>query len=104
MEKLKNSVEKLKEIELADSNKKFSPIFHTTHEGYAIIKEEIEEAQEECKYINHELNCIWDYVKRNKIENALAHMKNVKEYAINLSAESVQVAAMAQKFIDSFEK
>jgi len=104
MEELKLEVEMLAVTELERANEKFDSEFHSTHEAYAVLKEEIEEAQEECKYINHELNCIWDYVKRNKIENALAHMKNVKEYAINLSAESVQVAAMAQKFIDSFEK
>jgi len=103
MEELKTLVSLLVETELVNANKKFCPIFHSEHEGYAIIKEEIEEAQEECKYINHELNCIWDYVKRNKTENALAHMKNMKKYAINLSAESIQIGAMCEKFINSFE-
>ena len=104
MEKLKNSVEKLMEIEVVDSNKKFCPIFHTTHEGYAIIKEEVEEAEYEIEFINIYLNNLWSEVKGNNIAPAVKKAEFLKRKAINLSAESIQVSAMCQKFIDSFEK
>ena len=104
MKELKKQVEILTNEELERANKKFMSKFNSTHEAYAVLKEEVEEAQEEFEYMNHELNCIWDYVKRNKTENALAHMKNMKKYAINMAAEAVQVGAMCEKFIDSFEK
>ena len=104
MEELKLEGEMLAVTELERANEKFDSEFHSTHEAYSVLKEEVEEAQEEFEYMNHELNCIWDYVKRNKTENALAHMKNMKKYAINMAAEAVQVGAMCEKFIDSFEK
>ena len=105
MEKLKNSVEKLMEIEVVDSNKKFFPIFHSEHEGNAILKEEVEEVADELEEIQDQLKYMWDGIKRNNSTIYTTEIaKRMKTYAINLSAESIQVAAMCQKFIDSFEK
>ena len=105
MEKLKNSVEKLMEIEVVDSNKKFCPIFHSEHEAYSILKEEVEEAADELEEVQDQLNYMWDGIKRNNSTVYTTEIaKRMKTYAINLSAESIQVAAMCQKFIDSFKK
>lgn len=57
--------------EYESASKKF-PAFHSTHEGYAVIKEELDE--------------LWDAIKQNQ---------NNKE----LVGESVQVAAMALRFL-----
>jgi len=80
------------------------PFFNSTHEGYAVIKEEIEETEEELKFVNIQLNIVWAYIKGNRNENVRVHMKSLKTSAINLAAEAIQVAAMAQKFIDSFKE
>ena len=56
--------------ELNEATKKFGS-FHNTHEGYAVLKEEIDE--------------LWDEVKANNTENACK--------------EAIQVAAMAIRFI-----
>ena len=80
------------------------PLFNSTHEGYAVIKEEVEESTDELKYINEELNSIWHHTKNNRQDMALNHMKSLRADAINMAAESIQVAAMAQKFIDSFKE
>ena len=56
--------------ELTSARRKF-PAFHSGHEGYAVIREELDE--------------LWDAVKRDDI----AHARR----------EAVQVAAMALRFI-----
>jgi len=86
------------EEELINANRKF-PKFRSTHEGYAIIKEEVEEAADEMESIDSWLEQGWRYIKAN--QNAIDEIVAMKQHAINLAAESIQVAAMCQKFIDS---
>ena len=101
MQELKNSVKLLVEEELISANKKF-PMFQSPHEGYAVIKEEIEEAEQELIDVTAILKRIWYFIKRD--ENVNKDMFLLKEYAIKLAAESIQVAAMAQKFLESSNK
>lgn len=80
------------------------PLFNSTHEGYAVIKEEVEETQGELRLVNLFTNEMWHCVKSNNEIGVVENAKNLKQYAIALAAESIQVAAMAQKFIDSFKE
>jgi len=105
MEELKTLVSLLVETELVNANKKFCPIFHSEHEAYSILKEEVEEAADELEEVQDQLKYMWDGIKRNNSTVYTTEIaKRMKTYAINLSAESIQVAAMCEKFIDSFEK
>ena len=103
MQNLINNINPLVDKELKEANVQF-PMFNSAHEGYAIIKEEVEEAEVELERVNDELNYAWLFVKSNDNESVLMNIKDLKEKAILLAAESIQVAAMAQKFIDSSEK
>jgi len=102
MEELKLEVEILSIEELERANKEFQPKFNSTHEAYAVLKEEVEEAEAELKNVKMMLEDCWFDIKRNTTPNR--NIIAIKNCAINLSAEAIQVAAMAQKFIDSFEK
>lgn len=62
--------------ELNDAMKKF-PLFNSSHEGYAVIKEEVDE--------------LWDEIKNNK------HPMS----EVNQKKEAIQVAAMGIKFLMS---
>jgi hypothetical protein len=101
VKELKEQVLKLSEEEARRSMLKH-PLFNSTHEGYAVIKEEIEEAEQELNDVNAQLQRSWYFIKHN--EDADKDMLRLKEYAVNLAAEAIQVAAMAQKFIDSAEE
>ena len=71
----KEAIELVKiELELANS---YFPLFNSSHEGYAVIKEELDE--------------LWDEIKNNKSPESKTRQKN----------EAVQVAAMAIKFLIS---
>ncbi len=60
--------------ELDSATKKFGP-FHSTHEGYGVIKEEFDE--------------LWDEIKKKKNKRSKKQMVN----------EAKQVAAMAIRFM-----
>ena len=78
------------------------PLFNSTHEGYAVIKEEIEEAEAEMSELEENTLGAWHFVKHNN-KNVLINIIAMKGDAIRLAAESIQVAAMCQKFIESFK-
>lgn len=98
MNAVKQDVEKLVQKEPKSANQRF-PMFRSDHEGYAVIKEEIEESEQALENTKVYLNLLWIGVKGN-----LVHERNIqylKRYAEELACEAIQVAAMSQKFIDS---
>ena len=101
--------ELLKEVELSVKSEleranKVHPLFNSPHEAYAVIKEEEEEAEHEWDLMKDNISWFWAYVKHDDSEaDMLDCLKQTKEDAMNLAAEAIQVAAMAQKAIDSIE-
>lgn len=102
MSEMKAAVEKLAEKEFESANQKF-PMFHSEHEGYAVIREEIEEAQEYMADTKSCLGGIWAGIRGGYYDADLYKKAalDLKVSAIGLAIEAIQVAAMAQKFIDS---
>ena len=99
MNAVKEDVEKLVQKELESANQRF-PMFRSDHEGAAVIVEEIEEAKEEMELLERQFDVLWENVK---LERGLLKPISEAMYscAIRLAIEAIQVAAMAQKFIDS---
>jgi hypothetical protein len=78
MDKIKEHLQAI-EVEMRKARVKYRP-FNSTHEGYAVIKEELDE--------------LWELVKKNK------------GYKINdprMIKECVQIAAMALAFVVDLE-
>ena len=99
MNSVKQDVEKLVQEELESANQKF-PMFRSDHEGAAVIVEEVEEAKEEIEEIEDNFHNLWSLVKDNDIRSS-TYAGWVFTSSIRLACEAIQVAAMAQKFIDS---
>lgn len=100
MKELKEAVEKLVSEELERANKKF-PMFHSVHEGYAVLKEEIEETENEVDELKMRLDYLWNNIRLDLIGDM--HADKIYNLSINAAAEAIQVAAMAQKYKDSFK-
>lgn len=101
--KIRPAVEKLAEMEKRDANRKF-PLFHSLHEGYAVLLEEVEEARESLNLAEGSLSTLWAHIRDNNAGCALEFAGRIREHALDLATEAVQAAAMAQKFIDSAKK
>lgn len=86
------------------ANKEHPPRFNSPHEGYAVILEEYEECNEEQRYFKAALDSLWIAVRSDRDKDVLERILNtMKERAINLVMEAIQVAAMTQKMIDTVE-
>ena len=97
MNAIENQVRELVAVELAAANERF-PQFHSQHEGYAVIREELEETEEKVEMSKKYLKFLWDSIRMNgKTKWAVEYMK---ELSINAVCEAIQVAAMCQKFLE----
>lgn len=98
---LTEKVEELTRDELKRANKEF-PMFHSRHEGWGVISEEIFEVEEEFEHVDLNASTLKVFIFRDfDSENLCREASNLKEHAIYAAAELIQVAAMCQKMIDS---
>lgn len=84
-----------KELKKANEN---NPQFHSAHEGYAVLLEEVEEAKEALDDLDCYTGCIWDCVKNGGCLRD--DLEWTKKYASSLVREAIQVGAMCDKFLD----
>lgn len=87
--------------ELIEANAE-NPMFHSEHEAYAVIKEELEEAEYEMEKAKEHLERMWILVKRDS--NCLEQVDMLKGRIISLIQEAIQVAAMCDKTFASTRK
>lgn len=87
--------------ELEAANQKF-PLFNSTHEAFAVILEEAEEAKEEAGNLDILMNNFWIGVKENHDPEVLhEELTGIYKTALDLAVEAIQTAAMARKGIIS---
>lgn len=96
MKRLMKSVNELVSQELKMANTNF-PQFNSKHEGYAVLLEEVEEAECEMEAVKSAIDLLWFAIKSD-MENM--PVRDVRTCAVSLACEAIQVAAMCDKFID----
>lgn len=100
MNELRTEVEAAAQAELNRANEKF-PLFNSSHEGYAVVLEELEEAKEAMENVESSLAVLWDGVKGKKIACFLVEDTKpmaIYRQAVDAACEMVQVAAMLLKY------
>ena len=97
MNAAENQVRELVKVELAAANKQF-PQFHSAHEGYAVIQEEVDELKEDMDRINGRITSLRARVRFNNSCEEL--VSRIYDDAINAACEAIQVAAMCKKFLE----
>lgn len=97
---IKDMAEEMARKELKLANEQY-PYFASNHEGWAVIIEEYFEAVTELKECKEMVTAIQACVFEDKEQEACAYALRLKQYATFLACEGIQLAAMAQKFIDS---
>jgi hypothetical protein len=88
--------------ELKRANEKF-PLFHSPHESYGVIAEEMREMSDDNKELIRLFMTYFDNVCANENQYQKTNLVSLREIAIHMAAETCQVAAMAQKALDSME-
>lgn len=88
--------------ELAAANVVHS-LFHSPHEGYAVLLEEVEEVKDELRCVEDNLTRLWGCVRADAFNSVPGWARYLENAAMQLAAEAIQVAAMARKMQDSLK-
>ena len=94
-----NLIEGAISSELENAVKVYGKEYHSLHEGYAVLKEELEEADNNLKEaleINKEL---WEDVKADNDTEVKSDARRIAFYAYYLAMEAVQVVAVCKKIM-----
>lgn len=95
MKELKEAVRALMDEEYERAAERFGEEFNSPHEAYAVLKEEVEEAQSEMRCILGQMEAYWIRIKENMITDG--SLEVIEERALNAACELIQVAAIAYK-------
>ena len=95
-EKAAESIEQAVAYELQNIVKKYEATYASEHEGYAVLLEEVQEAEEYLEYINRCMKELWKAIRINFVTEEI--LKGVKAGAIGLAREAVQIAAVCERF------
>lgn len=104
-EKIENKVNELVELELERAKEKHGEKFNSKMEAYGVLKEEIEEAQEDIEYIFANLDVFWEAIRGKTTEtNMLKNINKIEYISKLLVQEAAQISAMALKYKKTFEE
>lgn len=104
--KTRNLITEAISAETESAKKNWGSTYHSKHEAWAVLREEVEEAEFETEYVKTLLQKAWDYIRHDEFtaEGHKQVVQSIKDHALSLALEAVQVAAVAQKYIDTLEE
>lgn len=79
-------------------------VFHSAHEGYAVLLEEVEEAQEEMESLREDMKALWGKIREDAEDEAAEIAAEIYADTIRGAAELMQVGAVCLRFITSYGK
>lgn len=82
-------------FEFAQATETHGMKFHSMHEGWAVLKEEVEEAQGEFNLLNYYLGGMWISVKQN--EEVITKADFIQKVSIKAMMELAQIWAVCEK-------
>lgn len=88
--------------ELQNIVKKYGDVYHSEHEAYAVLKEEVEEACDAVNELDQKLSDIWLCITNNVVISETL-MFEATEQAKGLAEEAVQCAAVLERFLQTIK-
>ena len=99
MKQLMTEVNGAIEAELSRAQVNFGRTYHSPHEGYGVLAEELWEAEEEHDHVDYIRRLILRALQLEDNDIMLQHMQGIAERATLAACEYIQVAAVAKKMI-----
>ena len=105
MEELIKQIINLECEEYGRASVKFGAVNNSDHESFAVLREEVDEATDCLDDVDDLTDAFFEMVKKNEEDKMKLDILNViKHRAEEAAAESIQVAAMARKAIETIQR
>lgn len=97
-------VKDLVQAEYGNACDNWGGTYNSLHEGYAVLLEEIQEAEAEMNKIKRDLDSVWLFIKRNDIEMINLYLGRIQESDLSCMEELAQVGAVLLKIQNTINK
>ena len=104
MDELITEVKTLVAKEYERATQIHGPANHSSHESYAVLKEELEEAKDEFILSEMYLDRYWRGVKTDDYASQMENIGCIVNKAILAACECIQTAAMAYKGLETIKR
>lgn len=91
------------EDELENASITYGALYHSSHEGFAILLEEIEEMESEKKAFDILKIMLWNAIKKNSFDLQYKDLIKMEICAFKMLKENLQVCAVIEKFKKTLE-
>lgn len=78
--------------------KKHGEKFNSSHEGYGVLLEEVDEVNDALGFLEEHKKALWQMVKIDCDSGIKIELTHILSCAIDVAKEAIQVAAVAYKF------
>lgn len=90
-------IEQLIQTEYKNACKNYGDKYHSLHEAYAILLEEVEESEKEFARIKAEVSFLWSNIKNCEGQDIKFYLDVLPKYTQNAMKELAQVCAVLLK-------
>lgn len=84
-------------FEKEQAEKGWGNTYNSLHEGWAVLKEEVEEAEHPMKMISHQVDWLWRAIKEGLKDYPIELMEEIQGNSIDCMKELAQVWAVCEK-------
>ena len=103
MKQLLKEMERVISSEKYRAQKEFGDHYHSAHEGYGVLCEELFEAEQETLKLDDAKDVLLADLHANATDSTIESLRSIAQFATHAACEYVQVAAVALKTIESLE-
>jgi hypothetical protein len=97
-QEMQQLIQELIVFELERAREKFPKPTNSPHEGFAVLKEEIDELDEEIDLLRVMNDVLWKNVKTDNLEKQKETLDEMRIVLYRLLKEAIQVGAMIEKY------